>query len=101
MAELICIPAENVLSSISVIFGGTGDLTHRKLMPAFYNLVHDNLLPEHFAIVAVGRRPITLEQYRDDVHASLLLYSRNQIDESYWDELRQRIFLLSDGFCQT
>ena len=44
------------LSSIMVIFGGTGDLTRRKLMPALYNLVYDDLLPEHFAIVSVGRR---------------------------------------------
>lgn len=98
MSELICIPAENVLSSIMVIFGGTGDLTHRKLMPAFYNLVHDSLLPEHFAIVAVGRRPLSLEQYRDDVHASLLQYSRNLINETCWAELRQRIFYYQMDF---
>ena len=44
------------LSAIMVIFGETGDLTHRKLMPALYNLVYYKLLPENFAIVSVGRR---------------------------------------------
>ena len=50
------------LSSIFVIFGGTGDLTHRKLIPALYNLVRDKLIPEHFAIVSIGRRVMSLEE---------------------------------------
>ena len=45
----------------------TGDLTHRKLMPALYNLVIDNLLPRNFAVVAIGRREKTDEQYRNEV----------------------------------
>ena len=39
-----------------VIFGGAGDLTHRKLLPALYNLAIDNLLPDRYAIVSVGRK---------------------------------------------
>ena len=35
---------------------GTGDLTHRKLMPALYNLVFDGLLPENFAVVSIGKK---------------------------------------------
>ena len=50
------------LSSVMVIFGGTGDLTHRKLMPALYNLVYDNLLPQNFAVAVVGRRSKTNDQ---------------------------------------
>ena len=37
-------------------FRRTGDLTHRKLMPALYNLVYDRLLPENFAVVSIGRK---------------------------------------------
>jgi len=81
-----------------VIFGGTGDLTHRKLMPALYNLVYDELLPENFAIVSVGRKEKTLEQYRDEVLESLRKYSRNEIDEKYWIKLRDLIYYIKLDF---
>jgi len=79
------------LSAVMVIFGGTGDLTHRKLMPALYNLIRNDLLPDNFAVVSVGRREKTTEQYRDEVYQSLLKYSRNRIDESHWARLRNII----------
>ncbi len=82
----------NDLSSIMVIFGGTGDLTHRKLMPALYNLAYDKLLPERFAVVSVGRKEKTLYQYRDEVVDSLNTHSRNIIDEGYWQKLRNAIY---------
>ncbi|HKL79585.1 MAG TPA: glucose-6-phosphate dehydrogenase [Mobilitalea sp.] len=79
------------LSAVLVIFGGTGDLTHRKLMPALYNMLLDNLLPKNYAIVAVGRRDITEEQYQKDIKASVNKHSRNKIDEGNWAELQSRI----------
>ena len=48
-----------------VIFGGAGDLAHRKLLPALYNLSLDGLLPPRFAIVGVGRRDFGHEGFRD------------------------------------
>ena len=84
----------NDLSAVMVIFGGTGDLTHRKLMPALYNLVHERLLPEHFAVVAVGRREKTAEQYRDEVFAALNQYSRNKIAANHWQKMRQFLYYL-------
>ena len=86
------------LSAIMVIFGGTGDLTHRKLMPALYNLVYDKLLPERFAIVSVGRREKTNEQYRAEVLESLNKYSRNKIDEGCWARLRNLIYYMQFDF---
>lgn len=83
---------ENKLSAIFVIFGGTGDLTHRKLMPAFYNLVLDELLPENFAIVCVGRRIKTDDEYRKEVYNSIQKYSRNKMDEAIWTKLEQKIY---------
>jgi glucose-6-phosphate 1-dehydrogenase len=79
------------LSAIMVIFGGTGDLTHRKLMPALYNLILDQLLPENFAIVAVGRRDKTEEEYIKDVYASVIKHSRSKLDEKVWDKLQTMI----------
>lgn len=89
---------KNSLSAIMVIFGGTGDLTHRKLMPALYNLVFDKLLPENFAIVSVGRKEKTLEQYRNEILESLNKYSRNKIDEKYWIKLRDLIYYIQIDF---
>ncbi len=79
------------LAAILVIFGGTGDLTHRKLMPALYNMLLDGLLPEHFKVVAVGRRDKTEEEYRKDIHDSVDKYSRNKISENQWEILKNMI----------
>ena len=79
------------LSAILVIFGGTGDLTHRKLMPALYNMLLDGLLPERFRVVSIGRRDKTEEEYRNEIRASIDKHSRNKVDESKWAMLRDRI----------
>lgn len=88
------------LSAIMVIFGGTGDLTHRKLMPALYNLVYDKLLPERFAVVSIGRKEKTTEQYREEVFKSLNERSRNKINPEYWNKLRDRIFYIQFDFTE-
>lgn len=79
------------LSAILVIFGGTGDLTHRKLMPALYNMLLDGLLPERFRVVSIGRRDKTEEEYRNEIRASIDKHSRNKVDESKWAMLRDMI----------
>ncbi len=79
------------MSAILVIFGGTGDLTHRKLMPALYNLVLDKLLPEHFAVVSVGRRDKSEEEYKKDIYESVNKHSRNKIDETIWNKVQSMI----------
>ncbi|SHJ37514.1 glucose-6-phosphate dehydrogenase [Parasporobacterium paucivorans] len=92
------------LSAILVIFGGTGDLTNRKLMPALYNLVLDKLLPEHFAVVSIGRQDKTEEEYKKDIYESTKKHSRNKIDDTIWDELQRKIhyyrfdFTNAEGF---
>ena len=48
-----------------VIFGGTGDLAHRKLLPALYNLAHDGALPERFELIGVARRDQAHEDFRE------------------------------------
>ena len=83
---------KNNISNIMVIFGGTGDLTHRKLMPALYNLKYQKILPENFAVVSIGRRDKTEEQYRKEVLESVKNYSRFDIDEKVWQDLSERIY---------
>ncbi len=65
-----------------VIFGGTGDLTHRKLLPAMYNLMGENLLPADFIIFCIGRRDKDDEIYRAEAADSIRQYSRTMIDDS-------------------
>lgn len=92
------------ISSILVIFGGTGDLTKRKLMPALYNLVLDNLIPDNFVIVAIGRREYNEEVYKQEIYESIEKYSRNKINDTVWSKLEHMIhyyqldFLNSEGY---
>jgi glucose-6-phosphate 1-dehydrogenase len=63
-----------------VIFGATGDLAHRKLLPALYNLAHEGQLPERFEMVGVGRRDQAHEEYRDAAVESIQRFSRRRPD---------------------
>ena len=75
-----------------VLFGATGDLAHRKVIPALYQLWRTHLLPHEFTIVAVGRRPYSDETFRQELRTSLDAYSRVQpVDRETWDELAGRI----------
>ncbi len=76
-----------------VLFGATGDLAHRKVIPAIYQLWRTNLLPAEFSLVAVARRPYTSEAFAAEVRASVEKYSRvRPIDEAAWEELAKRIY---------
>ena len=61
-----------------VIFGGTGDLAHRKLLPAVYNLAHEGALPERFNLIAVSRSDIPNDDYRQMARESIAQHSRRQ-----------------------
>lgn len=80
------------LSCIMVVFGGTGDLTHRKLMPAIYNLLQENMLPKNFAVVAVGRRNLSHEGYRNGIYESIQKFSRLKVNEHSWSILKSKIY---------
>ena len=78
---------------ILVIFGASGDLTQRKLVPALYGLLHDGLLPEHFAVVGFARREKSDEAFREELRAAVAEFSRlRPIDDARWRHLAQRIF---------
>jgi len=78
------------IPSLFVIFGATGDLTHRKLLPALYNLMSKKLLPKKFAIVAIGRRDKKNDEYRIDAQESLKKYTKS-FKEDIWNELKELI----------
>src|SRR5256886_10143242 len=53
------------ISCTLVIFGGSGDLARRKLVPAFYNLLLDGVLPSNYAVLGIGRKPLSDQDFRD------------------------------------
>src|SRR3954471_1376433 len=75
-----------------VIFGDGGDLVHRKLLPALYNLHVDGLLPPRIAIVGVGRKPMSDDQYRGFAKDGVAKFSRRPIDETAWSGFASILF---------
>lgn len=78
---------------ILVIFGATGDLTSRKLMPALYNLAREGQLPTHFACVGFARREKTNEIFRSEMLEAVNNFSRvKPVDEKLWGPFAQQLF---------
>ncbi len=65
-----------------VLFGASGDLAMRKLLPAIYNLTSDCLLSDHFALVGVGRDPMSQEQYREKVGRDMERFGPSPVDRT-------------------
>src|SRR5207244_4879925 len=78
-----------------VIFGGSGDLAHRKLLPALYNLHLDGLLPPGFAIVGVGRKDMDDGAYREFAKDGIAKFSRRPIDEQAWQTFAPKMFFVN------
>ncbi|MDP4180414.1 MAG: glucose-6-phosphate dehydrogenase [Bacillota bacterium] len=76
---------------VMIIFGGTGDLTHRKLIPALYNLFYEGNLPDSFAVVGVGRKDKNASEYKHELQASLEKYSRYKIKPEVWEQFSKKI----------
>ena len=63
-----------------VIFGATGDLAKRKLLPALYNLAHEGALPERFQLIGVSRKEKSHEDYRAECEQAIRAFSRRPPD---------------------
>src|SRR5258708_5467162 len=73
-----------------VIFGASGDLTRRKLMPALYNLAWARALPGGFAVVGIARRDKTDESFRAEMREAVATFSRQKpIDEALWADFER------------
>jgi glucose-6-phosphate 1-dehydrogenase len=81
-----------------VVFGATGDLTARKLMPALYNLSRERLLPSGFSVVGFARRDWSDEQFRDVMKEAVTQYSREPIQEDIWDSFARGLHYVSSTF---
>jgi glucose-6-phosphate 1-dehydrogenase len=82
-----------------VIFGATGDLTKRLVVPALYNLLRTKVLPEHFVLIGVARAKGTAESWRDELHDMLTSFvgdaaaefDVDHIDEDVWKRLADKM----------
>ena len=77
-----------------VIFGGSGDLARRRLIPAVYNLLLDGLLPDKYAVIGLGRKPMTDEEFRNLVRDGVVKYSRQALVQETWDVFQSHLFYL-------
>ena len=74
-----------------VIFGATGDLTHRKLVPALYNLAADGDLPPGLSLVGFARRDKTDEIFRTELEEAAKKFSRQTINQDLWQNFASAI----------
>src|SRR5215469_727356 len=82
-----------------VIFGASGDLTSRKLLPALYNLAQADLLPENFCVVGFARSEMADDQFRDELRTSVANSGEVRVrDERVLDELAKRCYYVSGTF---
>jgi glucose-6-phosphate 1-dehydrogenase len=82
-------------SSVTLlIFGASGDLTHRKLVPALYNLFIKGRLPAEFRIVGTSRTPFSHDEFRQRMRDGVETFAGLQIDEVVWQEFAENIFYL-------
>ena len=84
-----------------VIFGASGDLTHKKLMPALYALHVRDLLPEHFAVVGVARTDGDDDSWRAEMKTAVEKYARDPFSEEEWDALATQLHYLATDFADT
>jgi glucose-6-phosphate 1-dehydrogenase len=86
-------------SCVVVIFGATGDLTRRKLLPALYRLAQQHLIPAEFAILGVARQQMSDQEYRAKMREALAEFGDDDpIDEAVWNSFAGGIFYVAGEF---
>jgi glucose-6-phosphate 1-dehydrogenase len=84
--------------TVVVIFGASGDLTARKLIPAVYNLGRDNLLPADFHLIGFGRKAMSDDAFRALAGDALREFSRREIDQDVWPRLAAHTTYVAGGY---
>jgi len=80
------------MSTAIVIFGATGDLTARKLIPALYNNFCKRRLPENVSIIGFARKPYTDDIFRDKMKEAITVFLPDYYDENNWHEFASHLF---------
>lgn len=89
----------SLASCAFVLFGATGDLTKRKIMPGLFSLFSQNLLPQNFVIVAFARRDKTDEQFREELKVNMKEFApKLPSDGEVWDRFANIVFYVRSSF---
>jgi glucose-6-phosphate 1-dehydrogenase len=83
---------------VMVIFGASGDLTKRKLIPALCNLAQAQLLPRQFAIIGVSASPISTDDFRKQLTEDLKQYATSPVPADVWQWFLERIYYIAGNF---
>src|SRR5450755_3640555 len=83
---------------VMVIFGFSGDLTRRKLIPALYNLATQQLLSREFAVIGVGRSPMSDDDARKKLTEDFKQFATATIDQDLWEWFIRRVSYISGDF---
>ncbi|MBA3366184.1 MAG: glucose-6-phosphate dehydrogenase, partial [Actinobacteria bacterium] len=81
-----------------VIFGASGDLTKRKLLPALYSLAYRRLLPEQFGLVGVARTEESEEDFRERMKEDVKSHARDEFRDDVWESLARGMSYVSTDF---
>jgi glucose-6-phosphate 1-dehydrogenase len=81
-----------------VIFGATGDLARRKLLPALYALAVRGMLPRRFGVVGVSRTEMTTDEFREQMREAVEEHARDELRADVWDELAESLCYVSANF---
>jgi glucose-6-phosphate 1-dehydrogenase len=101
MLTTIMANSRKPLSPFSIIiFGATGDLTHRKILPAFYALAQQSRLPEHCHIIGFARRDWTDEVFRAEMRQGVEQFGRIPFDPATWDKFAANLHYHRSEFDQ-
>ncbi|NUO08414.1 MAG: glucose-6-phosphate dehydrogenase [Candidatus Brocadia sp.] len=79
---------------VMVIFGASGDLTKRKLIPALYNLASERLLSREFAVVGFSRSAMSHEEFREKISEEMKEFATSSLDPDLWNSFVQRLYYL-------
>jgi len=85
-------------SCVLTIFGASGDLTKRKLIPALYNLALEKRLPERFAVVGYARSEMSHDAFREKMREGIGEFSRTGLDESVWQQFASTLYYISGDY---
>src|SRR5580700_10200624 len=84
---------------VMLVFGASGDLTKRLLVPALYNLACDGLLSENFALLGTAMDPLTTDSFRERMTADIKrFHTRQEFDAPAWEKLVSRFHYSPGGF---
>jgi glucose-6-phosphate 1-dehydrogenase len=84
---------------VVVIFGATGDLTRRKLLPALYRLTEHRLIPAEFAILGTARQTLSDDEFRAQMQAAIKEFASDEnFDDASWQNFAKRLFYVGGEF---